>query len=104
MARIHSAFRVRFCASDPPSTAPASAKIGSDSISYDKSTLTLLITKAIGREQQYTVRRRRGDTRVRHENAGCTAGLDLVAEQPEHLACAVGIEIARRLVGEHEPR
>src|SRR5437868_12052931 len=104
MARTHSAFRARFCANVPPSTARASANIGSDPIFYDKSTLTLLSTKTIRREQQHPVRGRRRDARVGHENAGCAADLDLIPEQAQDLSRAVGIEIAGRLVGEHKPR
>ena len=50
------------------------------------------------------VRRRRGDFGMRDENSRGVIALELRAQDGEHFGCGVGIQIAGRLVGQHQAR
>src|SRR5882762_592698 len=69
----------------------------------------LPVAKASSRRSQSLLRQHedavsgaRGGRGVRNEDAGCAFALHALAQQREHFPSAFGVEIAGRLVGEHQ--
>src|SRR5690349_23657647 len=61
-------------------------------------------TEAVRAEHADPVRGARGGRGVRDQDSGAALALHPLAQQRQHRRGGLGIEVAGRLVGEHEPR